>query len=176
MIESIVGLKRKAVRMNLCKEYHDKWDKAESMQQLIDIGLDANGIEYMAGTCNTNAGLSSAFMLKNFADFINGAYISRQKGYTAEMFVEQNETLTVNADIALLIGCNGGIEIKKNRCAKIYTDKKCKNVAVSAQKHSLVEIYVFGRDTRVEAKGEGVVNIYRMSRTRGLLQWHVRRS
>lgn len=174
MIENLIDLKQKAIKMKICEEYLRRWNEATTPRQLIDMALDSNGMEFMAGTCNTPAGVSSQFLLAHFPEFVNGAYLSPQKGYTAEMFVAQ-KSVSPRADLVLLLECNGEVTVKPNRCAKIYTDKKCKSLSVGAQKGSWVEVYVFRRDTRVETKGEGVVNVYRMSRTKGLLQWHARK-
>lgn len=172
--KSVFELHRNAKLMNLCTEYNEKWNNATDAKKLIDMALDAKGIEFVAASSNTAWGLSTKFIEKNFPDFCNGKYVSHNKGYTSEMFVGvKGKEITPKATLALFIECDAKISISQYGAHHLYFDKNCSDVEIHIGENAIAEVYVFGDSTNMKINKESGAkcNIYGMGKDCGRLAW-----
>lgn len=141
--KNLLELKRKSMSLGLCEIYKKKWDECESKKELIDMALDANGIEYLADFFSFGWGLSPEYILKEFHDYINGAYQRSSNGYTGELFVLNKKTISVRSTLNLLVECDCTVIVPASVVCKIYV---CGG-SVTIENHGVVDVFCYG-DTK----------------------------
>ena len=136
MKSDILALKRNALRLGLCGEYKAKWDGARDREDLMDIALDSNGVEWICQMANMGV-LSKETVLSDFGEYINGKYVRKKGGYTSELYAYYNGTITMRTTLLVVMG--GDVE-------------------VIVPEYHVVRIYVCcGAKVRVTGKGEAEV-------------------
>lgn len=112
---------RKNARDNdLCESYSRRWDLCKSNKDLMDMALGAKGVDYLCDTIAKGWGVSPDVISKRFRPFINGKYVSKQKGYTSEMYCEYAGDITASTDVLAIISCVVNIDIPANMMCEIY--------------------------------------------------------
>lgn len=131
---------RNAKRLGLCEEYTGKWTSAKSKKQLIDLALDANGLDYVANAV-AKGYLSSEYICEAFAPFNNGKYVRNKDGYTSALYCGEDTNEIFATETALLvIDFVGDIYIPENRICEIHlVNSKC--YIVSKGKGN---VYIYG--------------------------------
>lgn len=156
-MSSILDFKREAIAKGLCKQYRNKWDNAQSKKDLVDIALDANGIEYMAEMLNEGWGLTPEHIHKEFADYINGRYEKKHNGYKTAMYVMYNGELTTSCTAYLLASCNIKVVIPKNCVCRLFI---CAGSNVMIDCEGDCEVYCYEDKSQVrEITGAGSVDL-----------------
>lgn len=117
----LLTLKRNAILLGLCDQYRGKWDACKSKRELVDLALDSNGVEFMADSMAFGWGLGKDYLLREFGEWMNGFYISREGGYTSEMYVGAHGVLNTRSALLLVAYC-GGLEIivPEHHVCRIY--------------------------------------------------------
>ena len=110
-----------ATAHGLCAQYAEKIAGARSKKSLVDIALDANGVEWMAQSIAEGWGLDPHFIAEHFAAFNNARYVWRRGELSAAMFVlPQLREIDINTTQALLVGFKGIARIPENTICAIY--------------------------------------------------------
>lgn len=105
----------------LCAQYAEKIASARTKKALVDIALDANGVEWMAQSIAEGWGLDPHFIAEHFAAFNNARYVWRRGELSSAMFVfPQSREIEINTTQALLVGCEGIVRIPENCVCAIY--------------------------------------------------------
>ena len=125
--------KKIAVFMNLCEEYTEKWNGCNTKKKLVDMALGSKGMDYLCASIAQGWGLSPKYIVENFEPYINGKYISNQKGYTSKMFC-----------------CHLG-NVSADTTAIVLIDS---DVVLNVPQNALCEVYATGNSS-IELKGEG---------------------
>lgn len=116
---------------NLCNGYEDKVKRAASRKQLMDLCLDANGINYLCEMQAAGYPLPYETICNEFVHYINGKYVAEyyndnKHGYTSCLYCCYDGELEVNTTLICLLGCNiTNMKIKENAFVKIYCDPNC---------------------------------------------------
>lgn len=142
MSNELLTLKRNAIKLGLCGEYKERWDNAKDKKDLIDIVLDANGVEFLCDGCAFGWGLAPEYIESAFSDFINGKYISKQKGYTSALYVNNTEDVEINTTIATFINCKCTVRVSVNQASKIYMV----NSAIEFINNGHLELIAYGNE------------------------------
>lgn len=142
IMEKILQFKRNATVLGLCGEYKKKWDDCDTRQGLVDMALDSNGIEFMADSIAFGWGLPKDFLLKEFSDYVNGAYQCHEEGYTSEMYLSAHGTLKACTSLLLIAYCDGlKIEIPEHAFCRVYV---CGCGKVLIENKGRCELYDYG--------------------------------
>lgn len=154
-MSSILDFKREAIAKGLCKQYRTRWDNAQSKKDLMDIALDANGIEYMAEMLNEGWGLTPGYICKEFADYINGRYEKSYNGYKTAMYVMYDGELTASCTAYLLASCNMKVVIPENCVCRLFI---CAGSNITIDCEGDCEVYCYGDRSQVnDITGTGSV-------------------
>lgn len=114
---------------NLCGNYTDKVNNAKSKKQVLDIVLDANGVNFLIEMQEKGMPLPYETIVKEFGNFINGKYIAefrnkKGNGYTSCIYCCCEESdITIKTTLTCIMGGSHYINIQENDFVKIYADK-----------------------------------------------------
>lgn len=139
-MNDLLKLKRVAEQLNICGRYRRTWDNAANLQDIMDMALSAQGIEFVCDGCAFGWGLTQEYILKKFGDYINGRYQRNMGGYTSEMYVEAKGEITLRSTLNLLVGCNCTIVVPERHICKVYVCNS--SVRLDCKGHC--EVYVYG--------------------------------
>ena len=115
-----------ARRNNLCAEYSQIWDSCKSNKQLVDMAFGAKGADYICDTIAKGWGISPDYICSRFGNFINGKYISKQKGYSSKMYCQFTGEISADTTLITLIDSDASVTLPKNCLCEIYCTGKCK--------------------------------------------------
>lgn len=117
----------------LCGEYTSKIENAKSKARLMDIVLDANGVNFLQEMDAKGCPFPYESILRDFKGYINGRYVGRyynksqKSGYTSTLYCCFDESdIYVDTTLVSILGCTADIWIGRNDFVKIYADKNCK--------------------------------------------------
>lgn len=116
----------------ICDEYNDKVKNAQSKKQMMDIVLDSNGLPYMCQMSHIGQGLPYDVITKEFAPFINGAYIGYFNGqsgcqYSGSIYcgLKDGSSVVVETTATCFLGCKCDVFIQDYDFVQIYADDNC---------------------------------------------------
>lgn len=157
----MLDFKRRAVALGLCGVYKEQWDCASGARELVDIALDANGIEFMAESVGGGWGLSPGYLSRTFGEYINGEYLSRQGGYSSELWVSHSGEVVPRGTLSLFVDCEGCITIPKGRVCRVYLTSCC-DVEIACEGEC--EVLCYGGVCQVRrVTGGGVARVRELS-------------
>lgn len=110
---------------NLCDEYTDMWDSCNSNKQLVDMGFGVKGLDYLCDTIAKGWGLSPDVICDRFHNFINGRYISHQKGYTSKMYCKYEGEIKADTTAVCLIKSNVRLDIPQWAICEVFCTLDC---------------------------------------------------
>ena len=154
MLNELLTLKRNAVLLGLCDEYKTEWNEAKDKKDLVDMALDANGVEFMAKSVAEGWGLSKDYILGNFGDYVNEGYVRDKGGYTSKLYVDYGGDIFQPATLNLLIECNTSVLIPEGSVCKIYV---CGRTYVRINCVGKCYVYVYGGYNDVKYSGDVTV-------------------
>lgn len=137
--------------LGLCGQYKTMWDACRNKKDLIDMAIDANGVEFMADSIEFGWGLPKEYLMKEFGDFVNGKYQRNKGGYKSRMYVGYEEDITIDSTITLLVGCKGKIIIPCSMVASIYV---CGGCDIDVKNDGVVYLYTYADNNKVHKNGK----------------------
>lgn len=129
---SLEEYRENARNNNLCDEYSTIWDNCKSHKQIMDMALGVKGVDYLCDTIAKGWGISPEVIIDKFGRFINGKYVSQQKGYTSKMFCLYDGKVVTDTTIICLISSNILLYLPPNSMSEIYVTGKC-NIEVQGE-------------------------------------------
>lgn len=143
----LLTLKRNAILLGLCDQYRAKWNACKSKRELVDLALDGNGIEFMADSMAFGWGLGKDYLLREYGEWMNGFYRSREDGYTSEMYVGAHGVVNVRSALLLVAYCDDlEIVVSEHNVCRIYV---CGGSKVRVECLGDAELVVYGEDNDV---------------------------
>ncbi len=130
----------------MCAKYQRLWAGVTDKKGLFDMGMSIQGVEFFADSIAFGWGdVSAEYVTDNFADLINGEYISRQDGYTSEMYIgEQNKMITARTTLLVLVGVTKAVVcIPKYSACTIYL---CGGCDVEINNDGMLKLYDYGEN------------------------------
>ena len=110
----------------LCADYKNEWRQCGTdKEKLVTLAMRQQSIPYLVTHCYNGKGLSKEYILKEFADYINGKrQILDADGvadYTYSLYVAFDGILKADSDVLACMWCNStSIEIDAAKCPVIY--------------------------------------------------------
>jgi len=153
MKNELLRFKSEANRRGVCEEYGGKWDEAENKDDLFNIALSAQGIEYIAAAVADGWGLSIDYFKDEFGSYINGAKKRDENGYTSSLYVDFNGTIEQRTTLLLIVSCKCTINIEEFHACEIYV---CGNSDVNIVNKGYCAAYVFGGESNVSSTGNDI--------------------
>ncbi len=144
---NILQFKRNGILLGLCGKYKGLWDACSSKSELVRLALDVNGIEFMSDSIAFGWGLSRDYLMKEFGEFMNGAYRCQERGYTSEMYVGARGVVSVSSTLVLAAYCDGlELLVPEHMACKVYV---CGCSRVRVESRGRLELHVYGTDNDV---------------------------
>lgn len=143
----------------LCAEYSEKWDSCKSKKQLIDLALEAKGVDYICDAIAKGWGISPRYISYIFSSFINGKYVFDNSKYTSEMYCKYSGIITCRTTILTLIDCDVRVIIPDGRICEIYATGNTKIAMDGAGRVALV---TYGDAKNVIVCGNNEVELKRI--------------
>lgn len=139
----------------LCEQYTEKVRNAISKKGLVDIALDYNGASFLCEMDAVGYTLGYDVILKEFAPFINGKYVSEHTGksgvtYTTSLWCQYKDDyeVEIGTTVATLLDCQLDVVIPKNHYATLFVDKNCK-LRIFCMEGATCKVYYWG-DAKIE--------------------------
>lgn len=126
-------------KVNLCKEYTDKLNRAGSKKAMLDLALDANGLSWTAEAI-AKGELSVDTIANDFKPFLNGRYIRVANGYSSALYCDIDSEITITTTCALIVDYKGTIRIDRP-IAELYLANS--DVTILANKGCKVNVYLY---------------------------------
>ena len=139
-MNDLLKFKRNAVMLGLCGEYKSRWDSAKSKQDLMDIALDANGVEMLCDAAAFGWGMDIQYMKNAFSEYINGNWKRKKDGYTSCLYVLHDGVIEQECTITAIISCNGEFHVPKGKACKLYVSGDS-NINVTGEGDCYVYLY-----------------------------------
>lgn len=137
--------------LGLCGQYKTMWDACRNKKDLMNMALDANGVEFMADSIAFGWGLSKEYLMKEFGDFINGKYQRNKGGYKSRMYVGYEGDITIDSTITLLVGCKGKVIVPCSMVGNIYI---CGGCDIDVKNDGVVYLYTYADNNKVHKNGK----------------------
>lgn len=125
---------------NLCAEYSSKWDSCHSNKQLVDMAFGAKGADYLCDTIAKGWGISPDYIYDRFENFINGRYVSQQKGYSSKLYCRFMGDIEADTTLLILIDTDANVTLPKTCICEIYCTGKC-NIEVLGEGRAVFICY-----------------------------------
>ena len=132
----------------LCQQYKKAWRLCgNDKEMLVRLALSQQSIPYISSACYEKLGVTKAYILSNFAEYINGNKVFHDvegvDGYTYGLYVGFEGILETAVDVLSLMWCDSAfVEIEATKCPVFYVSNKS-NVHFSMDGYNSVTIYLF---------------------------------
>jgi len=123
-MNELLEYKCNAKRLGICEPYLKRWNEATSKEDLMNIALDINGVDFLAISTAEGWGLPVDYIKQNFGNYINGKWQRQGRGYTSELYVGYKASITQRSTITLLIGCNCKFYTPKYHVCSLFVSGK----------------------------------------------------
>ena len=139
-MNDLLTFKRNALVLGLCTGYKDKWDNAKTKEELMDMALDANGVEMLADACAFSWGMDIPYMKRAFSDYINGKWKRSKDGYSSCLYVGYNGQIEQSCTLTTILASNVTFHVPKYHICKLYVGG-CTEVNITGEGECYVYSY-----------------------------------
>lgn len=123
--------------LGLCGEYKAKWDVASSKEDLMNIALDSNGIEFLCDSSSFGWGVDIEYLKRMFSDYINGKW-TRLGKYTSCLYVDFNGQVKQDCTLTAVLASKVEFHVPKGNVCELHV----------------------GAQSTVDITGEGICYVY----------------
>ena len=164
------GLLGSLTQQPLCESYKEEWRACgDDKEKLIKLALRQQSQPYIMLHSFNAQGLSKDYLLKEFRNYINGAYTvhdaDKVNGYTYELNVARRGIFKTSNDVISFMYCgNSTVVIPLTKCPSLFVGCSS-DVHVSLEGYNSVRIYLYDNSRVVieDADDECDVIVYRYS-------------
>lgn len=110
----------------MCGQYGQALDSFSSNKQLADIAMGVQAFDTLCVSIANGWGISTEYFCERLKNFINGKYISHQKGYTSKAYCRFKGDVVSDTTAILLIDCEVNLDVPNLSISEIYCTGKCK--------------------------------------------------
>ena len=118
---------KKNIRIHgmMCGQYGALLDSFSSNKQLADIAMGVQAFDTICVSIANGWGISPEYICARLKNFINGKYVSEQKGYKSKMYFRFKGDVTSDTSAILLIDCDVDLRVPNWSISEIYCVGKC---------------------------------------------------
>lgn len=135
---------------NMCDEYVRLWDNCHSAKDVFDMALGVKAIDFLCDSIAKGWGISPDEISKRFAGFINGRYVSHQKGYDSVMYCQYNGLIEAKETAICIISSDVDVHIPDNHICEIYA---CNGTNIRLSGNGYCRVVCYGDESEVELSG-----------------------
>lgn len=103
----------------MCNAYSEKWDACTSRKQFFDMAVSEQGSATLCRSLAEGWGIDADYISTKFKSYINGKYISLQKGYDSKMYCLLDGEMYADCTNNIIVNCKGDVLIRKNNVCEI---------------------------------------------------------
>lgn len=151
-MNELLRFKRAAKSHGICKEWGGAWDAATTREELFNVALSAQGVEYIAASILGGWGLSVGFLTEAFGDYINGNRQRSADGYTSELYAGHRQPVEQRSTLILMVGCECVFHVPKGHACQLYV---CGDSSVTVRNDGYCAVYIYGKN-KVRCEGNAV--------------------
>ena len=151
---------KNCIKRGLCKEYVLLWRNCKTKEDFIKLSMQMGSIPFIADAIYNGWGISTDFIKKEFADFINGNYvgidveglkkIDRENKIKKELqsilYCSHNEYINFQENIIHIINCDCDLYVPYDEIKIIFISNKS-NVRLHLKECATTTIYLFDEST-----------------------------
>lgn len=154
----------------ICEDYKREWTQCgDDKDKLLKFALRQSCIPYLFLHSFNGQGLSKEYLLKEFRNYINGAYTvhdaDKVKGYTYELNVARKGMFDTPNDVIAFMYCQETtVVIPTTKCSSLFVGCSS-DVHISLAGYNSIRIYLYDNSRVVieDADDESDVTVYRYS-------------
>lgn len=114
----------------MCGQYGQALDSFSSNKQLADIAMGVQAFDTLGISIANGWGISPEYICERLKNFINGKYVSHQKGYDSKMYCRYKGEVTSDTSVLMVIDCDIDLNVPNWSISEVYCTGKC-NINVS---------------------------------------------
>lgn len=164
------GLLGTVTQQPLCESYKEEWRACgDDKEKLMKFALRQQALPYLFLHSFNGQGLSREYLLKEFRNYINGAYTvhdaDKVKGYTYELNVARKGMFDTPNDVIAFMYCQETtVVIPTTKCPSLFVGCSS-DVHISLAGYNSIRIYLYDNSRVVieDADDESDVTVYRYS-------------
>ncbi len=126
----------------VCEGYAKKVLAASTKTNMLNVGLDINGIEFLASMSTFEEKPDYSLIEEEFGRYANGRFVRNDK-YTSSFYLFNKEKVLIGTNITLFMQCNCDVEVKDYDCVTLYVDSGS-TINLTLGEHSAVKIFRYG--------------------------------
>jgi len=150
--------KQESVKLGLCEEYRERWDKLQTKRQCIDMISTCQGAQYFISAKHIGIAPTNEFILDEYGRYINGYYTSMVQtsmNYSSQWYIEYDGTLIPESLFTYMLDCNVSINISDSN-AYHFTFAGNTNVNLRIFSGAIVYIDVYGDNVKISGDTDKV--------------------
>lgn len=129
-------------RSLMCDNYAQKVFAAQTKTSLLEIGLDVNGVDFLASMSTFDEQPDYALIEKEFGPYSNGRYVRRGK-YTSSFYLFRKDGVHIDTNITLFMQCDCEVAVRDYDCVTLFVDSGS-SIRLSMGEHSTVKVFRYG--------------------------------
>lgn len=143
--------KQESIKLGLCEEYQERWDKLKTKRQCIDMISTCQGAQYFISAKHLGIAPTNEYILNEYNRYINGYYTSlveTSMNYSSQWYIEYEGTLIPEALFTYLLDCDVNINVNEQSA---YHLTFAGNTSVHIRNFSgaIVYIDVYGDNVKI---------------------------
>lgn len=142
------SFRENATKDGLCIEYAEKWDTRKSNKQIMDLALEAKGVDYVCDAIAKGWGISPDYIKNRFGSYINGKYIFDNGAYDSEMYCGYSGKIKCRTTLLTLIDCDVEVEVPEYYLCEIYATGHT-NIRLTGRGRAAMVCYGEDKDVKI---------------------------
>ena len=126
----------------MCDKYAMMVMPSNTKIELLDIGLDINGLIFLAKLSTNPDKPDYDVLRKEFGPYANGRYVRRKK-YTSCFFLDYGNDVNITTNLTLFMQCDCKVIVRDWDVVSLFVDSDSK-ISIEMGEHSHVTVYRFG--------------------------------
>lgn len=135
----------------MCADYERAWDNCCSLKQIFDMALGVKAIDFLCDSIAKGWGLSPNVISERFSGFLNGRYVSHQKGYDSVMYCMFKGNMVAKETAICVISSDMDVHIPISHICEIYA---CKGSKIRLHGPGKCIVVCYGDEKDVEVSGD----------------------
>lgn len=125
-MNDIDKFKKVACDNGMCDDYQRIWLQCHSHKNYMDMALGVKAIDFLCNSYAKGWGADKKIFHRRFPEFINGRYISEQKGYNTKMYIDYNGEVKTDTTAIMIIDSNVDVITDEIDVCELFIAGKCK--------------------------------------------------
>lgn len=158
-MSELENFKDNAIRLGLCEEYKEKWQRLSTKRQAIDMISSCQGAQYFIAAKHENIAPTNEFILSEYSHYLNGRYtatIHTNAIYTSQWYIENKEEVKLSSLFNYFLDCECSIITEADSAHNLtFAGNSVINLVVGH--NSIVYVNVYGSNVVINGDTSKVI-------------------